>query len=284
MRCLRLALATSMLLAIGSVAAHAGTLPPTAADFHKQRFHRSATVTNRWLPMKPGTKLVFTGTTIEGKKAVPHKIVTVVTDLAKVVGGVRSIVVWERDITNGELAEAELSFYAQDDNGTVWHTGEHPEVYENGKLVEAPTWLADVKGAYAGIEMHASPRLSYPAYKQGYAPPPISWTDHGQVYKVGQHMCVRAGCYSNVVAIREYNPDEPGRSQLKYYAPGLGQMRVGFLGDEPGKETLELSGIVHLDAAGLATARASALKLEKHAYAISKAVYGTTAPAVRVRP
>jgi hypothetical protein len=282
MRIHRLALATSALLALSSTAALAGT-PPSAGDFHSRRFHRSATITNKWLPMKPGAKLVFTGTTVEGKRVVPHKIVTIVTDLTKVVGGVRSVVVWERDFTDGALAEAELSFYAQDDNGTVWHTGEHPEAYEHGKIVEAPTWLADVKGASAGIEMHAAPRLSDPAYRQGYAPPPINWTDHGRVFKVGQKMCVRAGCYANVVVIREYNPDEPGRSQLKYYAPGLGQIGVGFLGSEPGKETLELSAIDHLDASGLASARASALKLEKHAYAISKAVYGTTAPAQRSR-
>jgi len=282
MRHLGLALIATTVLVVVPAAVQAAAPPPSAADFHGRAFDHSTHVTNRWLPLKPGTKLVYSGTTVEGKRSVPHTIVSIVTDLAKTVGGVRSIVVWERDFTNGKLAEAELSFYAQDDNGTVWHTGEHPEAYEHGKLVEAPTWLADVKGAYAGIEMHAAPSIGYPAYKQGYAPPPINWTDHGQVYEVGQKACVRAGCYSHVVVIREYNPDEPGRSQLKYYAPGLGQIRVGFLGDEPGKETLELSDVVHLRPSGLAAARASALKLEAHAYRISKAVYGTTAPAARL--
>jgi hypothetical protein len=281
LRRIGLALAATSTLAV-VVAAQAAAPPPSAADFHARSFDRPTTVTNRWLPLKPGTKLVYSGTTVEGKRPMPHKIVSIVTDLAKTVGGVRSIVVWERDFTAGKLAEAELSFYAQDDSGTVWHTGEHPEAYERGKLVEAPTWLADVKGAYAGIEMHASPSVGYPAYKQGYAPPPINWTDHGQVYRVGQRICVRARCYADVVVIREYNPDEPGRSQLKYYAPGVGQIRVGFLGDEPGKETLELSSVVHLRASGLASARASALKMERHAYRISNAVYGTTAPAVRL--
>jgi hypothetical protein len=281
MRRFGLPLAVSTMLVVAAAAA-AGTQPPAAADFHRQTFERSAQVTNTWLPLAPGTETVFRGTTVEGKATVPHEIVTTVTDLAKVVGGVRSIVVWERDFTNGKLVEAELSFYAQDANGTVWHTGEHPEAYERGKLVEAPTWLADVKGASAGIEMHARPSLRYPAYRQGYAPPPVNWTDHGQVYRVGQKVCVRVGCYANVVVVREYNPDEPGRSQLKYYAPGVGQIRVGFLGAEPGKETLELSKVVHLDATGLAAARASALKLERHAYTISKAVYGTTRPAFRL--
>jgi hypothetical protein len=286
MRLPRLAGVAGAMLLAGSAVASAGgaaSTPPAAADFHTQNFDRSTTVDNKWFPLKPGTQLIFTGTTIEGKKLVPHRIVFTVTDLAKTVGGVRSIVVWDRDYTDGQLVEQELSFFAQDNDGNVWHTGEYPEVWENGKIVEAPAWLADVKGAYAGLEMHAAPRLSYPAYEQGYAPPPISWTDRGQVYKVGQKMCVPAGCHSNVLTIREYNPDEPGRSQLKYYAPGLGNIGVGFLGNEPGKEKLALAKLVQLAASGLASARTNALKMEKRAYTIRKSVYGTTAPAQRLK-
>lgn len=254
--------------------------PPVAADFHKQRFDRPTRIDNRWLPLRPGTQLVYTGTTAQGT---PHRIVTTVTDLVKVVGGVRNVVVWERDFSAGRLVEAELSFFAQDDAGTVWHTGEYPEAYEHGRLVEAPAWVADVKGAYAGIEMHARPRLGDPPYEQGYAPPPVSWTDHGQVHAVARRVCVPAGCFADVLVVREYNPDEPGRSQLKFYAPGVGNVRVGYLGREADRETLVLARIVHLDAAGLAAARAAALRLEARAYRLRPAVYGATPPARRSR-
>jgi hypothetical protein len=253
----------------------------SANDFGKQKFDRSTAITNKWLPMKPGTQLVFEGTTIEGKDKIPHRLVFTVTDLAKVVGGVRSIVLWDRDWSDGQLVEAELAFFAQDNDGNVWQTGEYPEEYEDGKLVGNPTWVHGVKGTRAGLTMKAKPRLRTPSYSLGWAPS-VGFNDRARVLKLGQKTCVRAGCYKNVLVVGEYNPDEPGQ-QLKYYAPGVGNVRVGYAGKDATKETLELTKVVQLSPAELAKARAAALRLEKHAYKISKKVYGTTPPAKRLR-
>jgi hypothetical protein len=62
----------------------------------------------------------------------PHQIVSTITDLTKVIDGVRTIVVFEQDVQDGLLLESELFFAAQDVDGTVWHLGEYPEVYTNG--------------------------------------------------------------------------------------------------------------------------------------------------------
>jgi len=198
----------------------------------------------------------------------------------KVVGGVRNVVIWDRDYTGGELVEAELAFFAQDNDGNVWHTGEYPEEYENGKVVKTPAWIAGVKGASAGFEMKAHPHLGTPSYAQGYAPPPVNWTDRAQVYRTGQKTCVPLRCYLNVLVTREFNSDEPGRSQLKYYASGVGNVRVGWLGrKETDKEALVLADLVHLGPQALAKVRTEALKLEKRAYRTKKDVYGRTPPA-----
>src|SRR5262249_31313742 len=127
----RAALATAILAVVAGVCAatQAGAQAPLAFDPHD--FNHSATVDNNWLPLKPGTRLVYTGSSSDGKKRLDF----IVTDLVKVVGGVRNVVVWDRDYTDGELVEAELAFFAQDDDGNVWHTGEYPEEYENGKFV-----------------------------------------------------------------------------------------------------------------------------------------------------
>ncbi len=61
-----------------------------------------------------------------------------VTDLTKVVNGVRAVVVWDRDYASGELQETELAFFAQDNDGNVWHLGEYPEEYETGKACRTP--------------------------------------------------------------------------------------------------------------------------------------------------
>ena len=138
-----------------------------------------------------------------------------------------------------------------------------------------------MKGAKAGFEMTAAPRLAAPVYAQGYAPPPVDWTDHAQVYRMGGRNCVPVRCYANVLVTREFNPDEPGRSQLKYYAPGVGNIRVGWLGADRDREQAVLVELVRLAPAALAKARAAALRLEARAYRTRPAVYGGTPPAQR---
>ncbi|MDH5282161.1 MAG: hypothetical protein OEW52_13640, partial [Thermoleophilia bacterium] len=83
-----------------------------------------------------------------------------------------------------------------------------------------------------------------------------------------------------VLVTREFEPDKPDASQLKYYAPGVGNIRVGWFGDkDENKEVLELVELVELDSDGLAEARAGAMELEASAYTVSKDVYGKTPPA-----
>ena len=49
---------------------------------------------------------------------------------------------------------------------------------------------------------------------------------------MGQKTCVPVDCYEDVLVIEEYERDKPGAYQLKYYAPGVGDVRVGWRGPE----------------------------------------------------
>ena len=254
----------------------------SARDFDPANFDRSTTIDNRWFPLKPGTQFVYTGSTVEEGERISHRVVFTVTDLVKPIAGVRNIVIWERDYRAGELVEAELALFAQDNDGNVWHLGQYPEEYENGKFVAAPAWFHGIKKARAGITMKAKPKLGAPSYSQGFAPPPVHWVDHAKTYRLHQKTCVRAGCYEDVVVIREFEPDKPQSYQLKYYAPSVGNVRVGWLGKkDQDREVLQLVAVRKLAGNGLARARAEALKLERHAYRISKDVYARTAPSKR---
>jgi hypothetical protein len=256
---------------------HSSTV--SAKDFDRTNFDHSTTVDNKWFPLVPGEHSVFEGSAIDDGQRISRRVVSTVTDLTKEINGVNSVVVWERDYTEGELVEAELAFFAQDNYGNVWHMGEYPEEYENGEFDKAPGWLAGSKGATAGIAMRAEPRLKTPSYAQGYAPPPINWIDRGRVYKVGQKSCVPVKCYEDVLVIEEFERNKPGAYQLKYYAAGVGDIRVGWRGpEEEEKEGLELVKDVRLGPQGVANARAQALKMEKHAYQI-KDYYRKTQPA-----
>jgi hypothetical protein len=251
----------------------------SAKDFERTNFDNSTTVDNKWFPLEPGAHSVFEGSAIDDGERISRRVVTTVTDLTKEINGVNTMVVWERDYTEGEEVEAELAFFAQDNYGNIWHMGEYPEEYEGGEFEKAPGWLAGLKDASAGIAMMAEPRLGTPSYAQGYAPPPINWIDRGRVYKVGQKTCVPVNCYEDVLVIEEFERNKPGAYQLKYYAPGVGDVRVGWRGpEEEEKEGLDLVKDVRLSPQGLANARANALRMEKHAYQI-KEYYRKTQPA-----
>jgi hypothetical protein len=250
-----------------------------AAGFDPAQFAQPTTIDNPWLPLRPGMQSVYAGTTIEGTERVHHRLVSTVTDLTKVIGGVRTVVVWDRDFSSGRLVEAEVAFFAQDTAGNVWELGEHPEEYEDGRIVASPTWIHGVARAQAGISMKAAPRAGTPSYSLGWAPA-VSFTDRARVLKVGQRTCIPAQCFARVLLVDEFNPDQPGKNQLKYYAPGVGNVRVAWSGvNEDSKETLVLMQVARLGPAALARARTEALKLEQSAYRISKSTYGRTAPA-----
>ena len=267
-------------LATLSARTQAEPLTGSAKDFERAQFDDPTHIDNRWLPLRPGTQLVYEGSAIpdEGGRQ-SRRVVTTVTDLSKVIDGVRTLVIWERDFTAGQLSEPELAFFAQDNAGNVWLVGEYPEEYEDGEFDKAPAWISGQKDARAGIAMLANPRLDTPEYAQGFAPPPADFTDRARVYKTEQKTCTPVECYENVLVTEEFNPPEPGAFQLKYYAPGVGNVRVGWRGPrEEEKETLELVELKHLSPEALAKVRREALEMDGRAYERSE-VYRETPPA-----
>ena len=250
----------------------------TEKDFDRAGFPAEPRVDNQWYPLTPGMKYVLEGRSNRGRGVLPHRVVTTVTDLTKVVDGVRAVVLWDQDINDGVLEESELAFQAQDSSGNVWLLGEYPEVYDDGRFEGAPdTWISGVDGATPGVLMRADPRPGTFSYLEGLAPS-IEFQDRAKVSRTGLRTCVPAKCYDDVLLIDEWNPLEPGSAhQLKYYARGVGNVRVGAVGD-PEAEELVLISAARLSPAALAQARARALALERHAYTVSK-VYRGTPPA-----
>jgi len=246
-------------------------------DLNPSNFARPTAINNAWFPLKPGTQFVYEGYTVEDGQAVHHRLVFAVTDLTKVIGGVRTVVAWIVDYSNDQLVEKEISFYAQDNDGTIWYLGEHPEAYQDGQFVEAPTWIHGLEDARAGITMKAKPQLRMPSYSAGWGPA-VNFTDRAQVSQMGQRTSVPFCNYENVLVIAESGQGELNAFQLKYYARGVGKVRVGWRGADAAHETLELVDRVELSPEALAQIRAAALELEKHAYEISKDVYGKTQP------
>jgi hypothetical protein len=253
----------------GSERTQAELLTGTAEEFEHARFDKPTHIDNKWLPLTPGTQFVYEGSSIvENGRREEHRIVVTVTDLTKVVDGVRTLVVYDEDWHAGTLLEPEVRFHAQANDGTVWYFGEYREENNvDGKLVEPRAWVPDQKGAREGISMLAEPRLGTPSYAEGYAPPPVEWIDRGRVYKLGQKTCVPVDCYENVVVIEEFERNKPGAYQLKYYAPGVGEVRTGWRGEkEEERESLRLEEHQQLGPEALAKVREKAIELDRRGY------------------
>jgi hypothetical protein len=249
------------------------------SDFDRKKFTRSTRIDNQWTPLRPGMQFTFEGRANRGHGRLPHRVVFTVTDLTKVIDGVRTVVLWDRDFNAGQIVETELAFFAQDDHGNVWLLGEYPEEWEDGAFSGAPdVWFSGVAKAKAGIMMRADPQLGTSSYLQGFAPE-IEFSDRARVHQTGQRTCVPLGCYDNVLVTDEWNPLEKGDAhQRKFYAPGVGNIRVGAVGGKE-QEVLVLVKLAHLDPGALAQAREEALELERRAYRVRKDVYGRTRPA-----
>ncbi len=249
-------------------------------DFDPTIFDDNSTnIDNDWMPLKPGMRYVYAGSTLDDDdNPIPHRVVIHVTDLVKVIEGIKCVVTWDLDFEQGQLLEAELAFFAQDKEGNVWRMGEYPEEYdEEGKFDGAFCWISGIKKAIAGISMKANPWVDSPSYSQGWGPS-VDFTDRGKVDQMGLKTCVPMGCYDNVMVISETSMEEIGVFQLKYWAQGIGNIQVGYRGDDPTAELLELVDVMQLGPDGMAKLREDALALEASAYTHSKNTYGKTEP------
>jgi hypothetical protein len=250
-------LVTAAAMAIGAGSAEAAEPPCTQLSrFNALNFPAAPVVDSRLLPLVPGTQRIYTGRSNVSGRSLPHQVTFTVTDLTKVIAGVRTVVVHDVDITSGVVAEEELAFFAQDRFGNVWNLGEYPEEHLANGIVRAPSvWMAGTAGAVGGIHMPADPpRPGGAFYLQGSVPG-IGFLDCAETFLLNTSSCVPVGCFNGVLISDETSPLDAGSGiQRKSYAPGIGIVDINFVEDPQG-ERLVLSAFNHLDDASLAPIR-----------------------------
>jgi hypothetical protein len=199
----------------------------------------SAVVTNRWMPWIPGTRIIHHG----HFKGIPQVVDGYVTDQTRMIDGVSSRLVDDKDIDNGQLVEETSDFYAQDRQGNVWYMGEVTTHYVNGQLTDhADTWFAGERYQsqliLPGIIMFADPtsRLGGAEYQQEYAPNYAE--DIGRVIGLNQSVCVPLNCYGDAMLIEEHSRLDPGILEHKWYEPGLGEIRSEITQGDPEDQNL----------------------------------------------
>ena len=252
--------------------------PGSLSDMNAGDFPAHPKINNRWLPMEPGTRSEFNGTVTDLTSGTPevhkHRVVSIVTGLTKVIDGVRTVVLWDRDYTDGTLDESELAFFAESRKGAVWLLGEYPEEFEDGTFSGAPnTFITGIDDAKAGIAMPAHPKEGTGPYTQASAPA-IDFLDCGQV----------ASRKGSELKIDEFNPLEGAAAghQQKYYRAGLGSYKVTASGGDS-QEFLKLDRTTTLNSRELADVNEQAKAQDRHGYKVSPDVYGQTEPATTGR-
>jgi hypothetical protein len=137
------------------------------------------------------------------------------------IGGqlVEALTVEDREYTaSGDLTEATLDYFAQDDDGNVYYLGEDVNTYKAGKVSgHGGAWLFGRDTQKLGVLMPAHPKIG-DKFKSEEAPPITREAD--EVISVSETMTVPTGTFSNCLKIEEHASD--GAIEYKLYAPGVG--------------------------------------------------------------
>ena len=170
---------------------------------------------NTYFILEPGYRLTFG----HGKDT----LVVTVLDETKVVDGVKTRIIEERETSGGQLAEVSRNFFAIDKTtNDVYYFGEDVDEYKNGKVTgHEGSWLAGVNGARFGLMMPANPKTG-DRYYQELAPKVAM--DRAEIISVTETAKVPAGTYNNVLHTRESSAVESG-SEDKWYAPDVGLIK-----------------------------------------------------------
>jgi hypothetical protein len=215
-------------LAFGlSLPAAASTLLP---DFSAAVFLPGAAITNPYFPLGTGFTATIAARAEDESGVIEERSDHSYNGLGPSILGVATTTRLDRAFANGLLVEETFDYFAQDTLGNVWYLGEDVTNYrydENGNLIgtdNASAWRAGVSGALPGWIMPANPVAGL-SYFQEFAAADAA-LDEALIYATGQTVTVGGKPYTNVLVTFESTSLDPTARELKYYAPGIGLIRV----------------------------------------------------------
>jgi len=185
-------------------------------------------ITNRYLPLVPGTVWTY--------KGAGERVVTAVTSDTKWIMGVETVIVRDRGFENGSLTEDTRDYFAQDAAGNVWYFGEDTAECDNGQATSTGgAWIAGVDGAQPGVVMLAAPSVGQ-FYRQEYLRGEAE--DVARVKKVDATTTTGSKTYHDTVVTEDFTALEPGNVEQKTYVPDLGLVESRYVKGGSGAEVL----------------------------------------------
>jgi hypothetical protein len=190
--------------------------------FFEERCKFSSTGKNPFFILQPGHELILEGDD-DGEFV---RIVITVLNKTRVIDGVETRIVRERETKDGELVEIADNYFAIcKPTNSVFYFGEDVDFYEDGQVVNHDgSWHAGENGARPGIIMPGTLLLGA-RYFQEIAPGVA--LDRAEIRRLDFQVSTPAGVFDNCLGTRETTPLEPDVREFKYYAPGVGLIKDG---------------------------------------------------------
>ena len=175
---------------------------------------------NDYSRLEPGYVLVLE----KGKE----RLVITVLDETKVVDGVETRVVEERESKDGKLVEVSRNFFAFNaaDRG-VYYFGEEVDIYKNGKVVRHEgAWESGQNRARFGLMVPGHAEVGARFYQE--IAPGVAM-DRARIVAIDASIRTPAGEFKGCLEFVETSPLEPLARDTKIYAPGIGLVKDGSL-------------------------------------------------------
>jgi hypothetical protein len=163
--------------------------------------------------LKPGFQMILESTF--------EKLTITVLEETKVINGISTRVLEEREERNGELREISRNFFAIDQKtGDVFYFGEEVDIYSNGQVTShSGVWLAYENGNLPGLIMPGNPLVGM-KYYQEIAPGVAQ--DRAEIINLSINFQTQAGEFSDCLLTQESSKVSPLAIEYKTYCPGVG--------------------------------------------------------------
>jgi hypothetical protein len=212
-----LALLSALVCAALAPSTHAAGSAPAAKawqeDFGINNCKMASVGRNDYFVLEPGHQLVLE----HGKVRLQ---ITVLNE-TKVVDGVTTRVVEEREWDHGVIQEVSRNYYAIcEQSKDVLHFGEDVEVYKDGKLLKNDgTWQAGSNGHRPGLVIAGQPKLGMKYYQE--IAPGVT-LNRGEVVSLNATCKTAAGTFKNCIKVRGTSGMDAKKLEYKFYAPQIG--------------------------------------------------------------
>ena len=185
-------------------------------EFAISSCNMATTGRNPYFVLEPGFQLVLEGG--------DTKLQITVLDETKMVDGVNTRVVEEKEWKDGKLHEIARNYFAIcPQTKDVFYFGEDVEFYENDKVVKREgSWLAGVNGNKAGLMMPGTPKSNMKYYQE--LAPGVAM-DRAEIETLTETCKTPAGTFSGCMKVKETSAIELLAKEYKYHAPGIGLVR-----------------------------------------------------------